>query len=245
MKGLKRNLSDRAIYIQGVIDKSHVDNDDPTAKIPMRPSILVKNARDAYHAIPYNDNLGSTMLQELSYLEHVADKTSSTNAPQRGQFQKGNKTLGEFSEVMSNADANMKAMALLLEASSMAPIKTMLMTNILQYSPPQQLTNSADGTQVQLDPVTLRKARLEFKMADGLRTKEALLGVDGLNTFMTMIMQIPEMNMKYDITEVIGYTFGIEGIDIAQFERQPEDAANRQAQNSGNQPPQPAQPPQP
>ncbi len=240
MCGLKRNISDRAVYMQGAIDKGHVDNDDPTAKIPMRPSFMVKSARDAYFPIPYNDNLGTTVGAELGYLERLADKTSGTNAPQRGQFQKGNKTLGEFSEIMANADANMRAMALLLEASCMSPMKTIIMTNILQYSPPQEFTTSQEGETVQLDPVTLRKAKLEFKMADGLRTKESLLGVDGLNAFMNLLLQMPELNQKYDVAEVIPYVFSIEGINLKQFERSPEEAAARAQAET----PQSQQPPQ-
>ena len=225
LQGIRRNISDRGIYMQGVIDKQHIDNDSPTAKVPMRPNMFVKDVRAAYQQIPYNDNLGPTILQELAFLERTADKTSQTNAPQRGQFQKGNKTLGEFNEVMANADANMRSMALLLEATCMSPMKTIIMTNILQYMPPTELTTDENGESIQLDPVTLRKAKLNFKLADGLRSKDLLLGTDGLNNFMNMVLQVPLLQQQYNLAGMIEYTFGLEGADLAQFKLPPAPAA--------------------
>jgi hypothetical protein len=228
-QGIRRNISDRGIYMQGVIDKKDINDNNPTAKIPMRPNMFVKDARAAYYSMPYNDNLGPSILTELAFLERTADRTSQTNAPQRGQFQKGNKTLGEFNEIMSNADVNMRAMALLLEASSMAPLKTITMSNILQYMPPTELTNSETGERVQLDPVALREAKLVFKLADGLRTKDSILDTEGLNNFMNLVLQVPQLQQKYDISEVVGYMFGQAGADITQFEFTPEQLAQQQA----------------
>lgn len=233
LNGIRRNISDRGIFVQGVIDKQHIDNNSPTAKIPMRPNLIVKSARDAYFPIPYNDNLGTTVLQELGYLQQLADKTAQTNAPQRGQFQKGNKTLGEFNEIMNNADSNMRAMALQLEASCMAPIKTMLMTNILQYSPPQELSNTETGETIQLNPAELRKAKMSFKVADGLRTKDTLLGAEGMTNFMNMILQVPMLQQEYDVSSLISYMFSIDGADIDQFKYTPE----QKAQFAAAQPP--------
>lgn len=230
-QGIRRNISDRGIYMQGVIDKKDINSDNPTAKIPMRPNMFIKSTRDAYTSIPYNDNLGRDILAELAFLERVADRTANTNAPARGQFQKGNKTLGEFTEIMDNADSNMRAMALLLEASSMSPIKTMIMANILQYMPPAELTNTESGESVQLDPVALRKSRLAFRVADGLRTQESILDSESLNLFMNLVLQVPLLRQKYDIADIIGFMFGQAGADITQFEFTPEQlAANAVAQ---------------
>jgi hypothetical protein len=217
--GLKRALSDRAIYMEGVIQKKDIDSENPAAKIPMRPNVFTKDTRAAYTSIPYNDNMGATFLQEINFLKRQGEETSGVNRPQQGQFQKGNKTAAEFNETMGNADSNTRVMALLLESQAIQPMKTIVKTNILQYQDFGVTITGTDGEEVEVDTQKLREANLNFKLADGLRTKSQLVDQQLLERFMQLLMTVPEMQAKYDVSDLIDYMMGLGGLDIAQFER--------------------------
>ena len=219
LSGLKRALSDRGIYIEGVIQKQDIDSDNPTAKIPMRPNVFTKSVRDAYQSIPYQDTLGATFLNEIGFIKRQAEENAHVNRPQQGQFQKGNKTAAEFTEVMGNADSNNRVMALLIESQAIQPMKTIVKTNILQYQDFGVTLTSSDGSEVTVDTEKLRQANLNFKLADGLRTKNQFVDQNLIERFMQLLMTIPEMQQKYDVSQLIDYLMGLGDLDIAQFER--------------------------
>jgi hypothetical protein len=217
LMGLKRNLVDRAIYDSQRIDRDDIDSDDPLAKIPVRPSML-KGSRlqDAYFPIPYNDSAAGSRFNELAYLAQIGDLTVGLNKPQQGQFQKGNKTLGEFSEVMNNADDDLRTFAKLVESTMMMPVKTMLKTNILQFQAPESVTNE-EGTQTTVNPVEIRRTAMQFKLADGLVDKSQLLDLPTANSLLQLVLQVPALQQKYDVNKLIDHIMNGVGFDTASF----------------------------
>lgn len=218
--GLARALSDRGIYMQGVIQKKDIDSNNPTAKIPMRPNVFVKSVKDAYFPIPYRDELGSTYLNEIGFLKRQADEATLVNRPQQGQFQKGNKTAQEYNDVMSNADANMQVMALHVESQAMGPIKTIIKTNMLQYQDVGQEIATADGDTTTVDTTALREAITQFKLADGLRTKESIIDPMVLDRLLQLLMTSPQLQQQYSLPELIDYVMGLDGVDLSQFKQE-------------------------
>jgi hypothetical protein len=220
VKGLRRNLSDRALFDQTRIDKKHLEGDDPSANIPVKPNLLNPSLENAYRAIPFNDNLSSTMLQELNYLDSVAKRTSGLNDPQLGNFQKGNKTLGEFNEVMQNADDDLRTWAKLVEAIAIVPLKYLIKINILQFQLPTSITSgNIDSGTVDINPMDLRKAALEFKMADGLLQKETLIDLASARGFFELLLQSPQLQAHYGekMPQLVEYIFSSVGFDTAKF----------------------------
>jgi len=217
MQGLKRNLSDRALYSSSRIDKQHFESDNPSAKIPVKPNMLNPGLDHAYRQIPFQDNLGGSILQELGYLGNVANRISGLNDPQQGNFQKGNKTLGEFNEIMQNADDDLVTWASLVEVVAMGPLKFIVKTNILQYQSSSTITN-ADAT-VEVDPIMLRKSAVDFKLADGLISKETLMDLPTARSLFELLLQSPQLQAYYGekLPELVEYVFSSTGFDTSKF----------------------------
>lgn len=235
-KSLRRAVSDRGIYMQGVIDKKDIDSSDPKANIPMRPNVFAKDVRQAYAAIPYRDDVGSVFLNEINFLQRLADTATLSNKPQQGQFQKGNKTAQEYNDVMANADTNSRVMALLIESQMMQPLKTIVKTNILQYQDIGAEVVTPQGETLAIDTTALREAVLSFKLADGLRTKNSIIDPSVLDRFLQLLMTAPQLQQQYSLPQLIDYMLGLDGVDLAQFANAAEAPATAPAGTQEGQP---------
>lgn len=214
---LRRAVSDRGVYMQGVIDKKDIDSANPRANIPMRPNVFTKDVRQAYTAIPYRDDVGSVFLSEVNFLQRLADAATLSNKPQQGQFQKGNKTAQEYNDVMNNADTNSRVMALLIESQVMQPLKTIIKTNILQFQDIGAEVVTPDGKALTVDTSTLRSTVTQFKLADGLRTKNSIIDPAVLDRLMQLLMTVPGLQQQYSLPQLIDYLMGLDGVDLSQF----------------------------
>jgi hypothetical protein len=217
LMGLKRNLVDRAIYDSQRINRADIDSDDPVGKIPVRPSML-KGSRlqDAYYPIPFSDSAAGSRFNELGFLSQLGDKTVGFNQPQQGQFQKGNKTLGEFNEVMNNADDDLRTFAKLVESTMMMPVKTIVKTNVLQFQAPESVTDE-EGQSTKVNPVEIRRTAMQFKLADGLVDKSQLLDLPTANSLLQLVLQVPQLQQKYDVNKLIDHIMNGVGFDTASF----------------------------
>ena len=164
----RRAISDRGIYDPSRIATEHINNDSPSAKIPVRPSAYGKPVQESYYPIPFRDDQSSVLMQETTQILSMADKVSGQNPAKQGQFVKGNKTRDEFQTVMGNANGRDQMIAMLYEAQVFTPLKEILKINILQYQGGVSLYNRQQEQVVAIDPVALRKAVMEFKVSDGL-----------------------------------------------------------------------------
>ena len=222
MQGLNRNVNDRALYNTSRIDKKHFKSDNPSAKIPVKPNILNPGLDDAYRQIPFQDNLGTTILSELGFLNQIAQRTSGLNDPQLGNFQKGNKTLGEFNEVMQNADDDLVTWANLVEVVAIAPLKYITKINILQFQANTTVIGAGADSAVQINPLELRKAAIDFKLADGLLSKETLMDMPTARGFFDLLLQSPQLQQFYGekLPDLVDYVFSSIGFDTSQFKGQ-------------------------
>lgn len=219
LKGLNRNINDRALYNSARIDKKHMESNNPSAKIPVKPNILNPGIEGAYKQIPFQDNLGTTMLNELGFLNQLSQRTSGLNDPQQGMFQKGNKTLGEFNEVMSNADDDLRTWAKLVETQAIAALKYIIKINTMQFQAATSVTTSGDGGVVAIDPLQLRSKAMEFKMADGLISKDTLMDMNTARGFFDLLLQSPQLQAFYGekLPQLVEYIFTSVGFDTKQF----------------------------
>lgn len=225
----RRAISDRGIYDPSRISEAHINNPNPAAKIPVRPSAYGKPVGDAYFPIPFRDDQSSILMQETQSLLQMANVISGQNQARQGQFVKGNKTLHEFSTVMSNANGRDQLCSLLLEAQFFTPLKEILKMNILQYQGGVSIYNREMQEVVDIDPLALRKAVLDFKISDGLTPTDKLVNADTLQVAMQVIGSSPVIAQKYNLGSLFSYFMKTQGARITEFEKPPEQLAYEQA----------------
>lgn len=218
----RRAISDRTLYDPSRIRSSDINNPNPTAKIPVRPSAFGKSLAEAVYPFPFRDDNSVQILQELPIFAKFADTITGQNQAQQGQFVKGNKTRHEYNDVMSNANTRPQATSILLEAQTFIPMKEILKVNILQYQGGTSLYNRNKKETVKIDPVVLRNAVLQFKIADGLTPTDKLINADGFQTALQVIGSSPQIATEYRIGKLFSYLMKTQGADISEFEKDPQ-----------------------
>ena len=225
----RRAISDRGIYDPSRISSEHINNDNPAAKIPVRPAAYGKPVSEAYFPIPFRDDQSAVLMQETEQVLRMADKVSGQNPARQGQFVKGNKTQSEFQTVMGNANGRDQLIAMHYEAQVFTPLKEILKLNILQYQGGTSLYNREVEQQITIDPVKLRKASVEFKVSDGLVPTDKLIDGDTLQVAMQMIGSSPQIGQAYNVAPLFSYLMKTKGARITEFEKSPEQLAYEQA----------------
>lgn len=218
---LYKAAGDKGIYDSRIISKTDIESRNPSAKIPAKPSATGRSLSEAYlpmrfdaSAVGIIDSLQRTLVQD------AADITGQNNAS-RGQFQKGNKTMREYEDVMSNSDAIKYAKAILLENSFFTPIKNAIRNNILQYMQAGEVR--AGGESVKVDPVALREAALSFRVADGLKNVERIANTGQLGQAVQMLMQSAEVASArgIDVFKPLMRYFELLGVDMGDITGEP------------------------
>lgn len=225
----RRAISDRGIYDPSRISEHHINNENPSAKIPVRPAAYGKPVSESYYPIPFRDDQSGIMMQESQSLMQFANLITGQNPARQGQFVKGNKTLHEFQTVMSNANGRDQLTSILLEAQIFTPLKEILKINILQYQGGVSLFNRELQREVTIDPVALRKAVLDFKVSDGLTPADKLINSDTLQVAMQVIGSSPQIAAGYNLAPMFSYFIKTQGGRISEFEKSPEQLAYEQA----------------
>lgn len=225
----RRAISDRTIYDPSRITSAAINSANPSAKIPVRPAAYGKNVSDAVHAFPYKEDQAGNSMQQVQVLLGLANQLSGQNQAQQGQFVKGNKTLQEFESVMANANGRDQMSSILLEAQLFSPMKEILKINILQFQGGDSVYNRDQNRIVEIDPVALRKAVLEFKITDGLTPASKLINSDSFAVAMQVFGSAPQIAAEYNVGQLFSYMMKTQGAEISAFEKSPEQIAYEQA----------------
>jgi hypothetical protein len=229
MAARRRAISDRGIYDPTRISEIHINSDNPSAKIPMRPSAAGKPISEAYMPIPFNDNQALVTFQELPQILQMANTVNGQNQSKQGQFVKGNKTLHEYADVMSNANGRDQVTSLLFEAQVFTPLKEILKSNILQYQPPGDVLVPSQQAPVTIDPTQLRKQMAVFKLTDGLTPTDKAISSDALTAALQTIMGSPQVGAAYNIGPLFSYLMKTQNADLKPFEKSPQQQAYESA----------------
>lgn len=238
IQGLTRAVDDRLLFDKNRIEKEDIDSRSPSARIPVKTNLTNSKISDAIYQIPYADNMGATFLQEIGFLQNVANKVSGLNDPQQGNLQRGNRTLGEFNEVMKNADDDLRVWAILVEVQAMTPLKHIIRNNIFQYGMNELIVSPVTGEQVKVDVVQLRKHMLTFKMADGLRDRDNLLDAPTARTAMELMLQVPQIQAVYGegMIEIIELLFNGLNVNLTDIRKRNMAKQQQLAENGGKPP---------
>lgn len=207
----RRKVYDRLFYDPSRINKKDIDNPDPVARIPVKQSAYGKPLQDAVWANQYNDNGVADILGMAREVIGMADDASGSNRVQRGQFQRGNKTLGEFNQVMSNSDARPRASAMLLSHSWFQPIKHIVKLNTLQFQPSMKVFNAQEQREVNINPVDLRKLAWEFQMMDGSSPRENYLDDRLFGQVLQYASAVPQIGAEWDLSGMFAYQLKMRG----------------------------------
>lgn len=225
----RRAISDRMLYDPSRVSAAALNNDDPTAKIPVRPSAYADDLSKAVFPFPFRDDQFQINSAEIQFYGSLANQISGLNPARQGQFVKGNKTRHEFAEIMGYANGRDQAIALSTEASFFTPLKEIIKTNILQYQGGVSLFNREANKMVTVDPVALRKAALAFKVSDGMIPSEKLIDGESMAMAMQTIAASPQLAQGFNLAPMFSYLMKMRGAQLQPFEKSPEQLAYEQA----------------
>ena len=232
MASRRRSISDRGIYDPSRIDQKHINSDVPNAKIPVRPSAYGKPLSEAYFPIPYRDDQLQYVMSDMGQIMQFANQAAGQNAAQQGQFVKGNKTLFEYDNVMGNANGRNQLIALKLQAQYFTPLKELIKTNILQYQTRTEVFSVPQETNVEIDPIVLRNAVLQFKLSDGQLPESKQMHSEAFTAATQLLMSAPQLAAGYNVTDMLSYMFQTQRANVKPFEKSQEQQAYEQALQS-------------
>lgn len=212
----RKKVYDRMLYDPSRINKADIDNTSVVARIAVKQEAYGKPLSEAIFPIPYRDDQAHQIFSVADSIVQMADVVNGQNRVQRGQFQKGNKTRGEFNEVMDKSNARPRMTALILENRMFNPIKHILKLNTLQFQNTTTLFNRNTKEPVPIDPVALRQASIEFRMADGLMPTDAFVNMELFKSILNIVSTFPMILQSWDIVGMIMYWLKLEGATWVQ-----------------------------
>lgn len=225
----RRAISDRTLYDPSRIMSAHINSENPSAKIPVRPSAYGKDISQAVYQFPYREDQGVFSMQQIRELISMSNMLIGQNPARQGQFVKGNKTREEYVDVQSNATGRDQLASILLEAQTFMPLKHILKINILQYEGSETIYSRSQQKAVEIDPVQLRKAVLEFRISDGLIPSDKIIDGTSWSVAMQAIGSNPQIGAGYDFNGMFSYLMKVKGADLKPFEKSKEQLAYEQA----------------
>jgi hypothetical protein len=225
----RRAVTDRVLYDPSRISEGHMNNPNPSAKIPVRPSAYGKPVGESVYQFPFRDDQAGISLQEIQSLVQFSNVLNGQNQARQGQFVKGNKTDGQWESTMSNATSQDQITALLYEAQVFTPLKEVIKLNILQYQGAASIYSPSQETVIDVDPVQLRQAILNFKITDGLLPADKVIKTDTMQTALQAIASSATLAQGYNIAPMFSYLLKTQNVDFMPFEKSPAQLAYEQA----------------
>jgi hypothetical protein len=230
----RRAVTDRVLYDPSRVSEAHINNPNPSAKIPVRPSAFGKNITEAVYQFPYRDDQSAIGMQEINTVVQLGNTLNGQNQARQGQFVKGNKTDGQWEQTMSNATTQDRLTALLYESQVFTPLKEVIKLNILQYQTGGQVFSPRSQEATKIDPLVLRNAILSFKVTDGLLPSDKVLSADQQKTAMQVIGSSPTLAQGYNVAPLFSYIMKTDNVNFAPFEKSPQQIAYEQALGAWN-----------
>ena len=231
----RRSISDRGLYDPTRVDAKHINNESASAKIPVKPAAYGKNLGEAYYPIPFRDEQSQQAMSDLQQMYRMNEMAIGQNQAQMGQFVKGNKTLMEYQDVMSNANGRSQAISILLETQFFSPLKELLKINILQYQQATEVFSREVEQVIPIEPVMLRQAVLAFKISDGLVPASKQMNTEAFQSAVQTIAAVPQLASSFNLGPMFTYLFKSQRADVAQFEKSPQEIQYEQAQGQWQQ----------
>jgi hypothetical protein len=238
LNSARRSISDRAIYNPSLIDPQDVNTRTPAPKIPIRQNLKNADLNQAYRSIEFNDTGTARAFDDIVPLLNLSEFLGGLNSARQGGFRRGNRTLGEFNEIMSNSDMRSRMIALMMEYQVFTPLKQQIKGNILlnMGSTRQDLISNRTDKQISVNVEDIRTKLMNFKVADGYLPTSLLANTDVVQAAFNLLIQSPLLQAKYAIAPLFSHMMALAGMrGLSKFELPPEQAAQQQAQIQASQ----------
>lgn len=219
----RRLVTDRVIYDPLRIRESDINSTNPSAKIPVRPGSYGKPVAEAVYQFPFHDENASSFIQAAGMISQMANLINGQNPAQQGQFVPGNKTQHEYQDVMGHGNTQNQMMAIMIENQVFVPLKMCIKLNILQYQDSQTIYNKAQDQNVEIKMEELREAALQFKVSDGIIPADKMLSEDEFSVALQTIATSPQIGQGYNLAPMFTYIMKTRGVDLAPFEKSPQE----------------------
>ena len=225
----RRAISDRTLYDPSRVLSAHINSSNPSAKIPVKPSAYGSNISEAVYPFPYREDQAAFNVSHIQQIIEMSNLLAGQNKTSQGQFIKGNKLQDEFSAIMQNATGRDRLTAIMLEHQVFVPLKHMLKLNILQHQTTGVLYNEAVEQDVEIDPIKLRKAVVEFKVSDGVSPANKLMKGEVFSVALQQIGSSPMLSSGYNVPQMFSYLMKSQGAQLKEFEKSQQQMAYEQA----------------
>ena len=225
----RRAISDRVLYDPSRISEHVINSDNPSAKMPVRPAAYGKPVGESVYPFPFRDDQSGILLQEIQTVLALGNEANGQNKARQGQFVKGNKTQSEFQTVMANANGRDQMTSILYESQVFTPMKEIIKINILQYQGAEKIFSQSKQEAVQIDPVSMRDAIMQFKISDGLTPTDKLMDADSFTVALQSLGSSQQLASGYNIAPLFSYLMKQRGADLKPFEKSAEQIAYEQA----------------
>jgi hypothetical protein len=241
--GADRAVGDRAIYDPMYLDPGNLEKTKGAGFIPVTKSLAVQgvNMQNIYEAIPFDGSLLVHLPGLLSQLLTMSQYTMGINDFTQGIPRKGNRTLGEFSEVQGNSNMRIQVPAMLLEHQLFVPLRLLVKTWITQKATPTTVINHRLRRQVEITSEILSSLDYEFSLSTGFFDKSKLAGTPVLAEAFQVLQQNPQLAQRYNVADLFAHLMSLMGVqDLAQYIYTPEELQQQQQQQQqqSQQPPQ-------
>lgn len=194
----RRAVSDRALYNSNVLSKKDVNSKAAAPKIPVNINPLMNQSLDnIYRQIPFDMRGTETALADAQLITNFGQQLSGLNNAQQGQFQRGNKSVVEWTDVMGGSENRLRLPALTLEHQVFMPMKSIMTLNIFQFGEDAELVSQKTGHVVKINIAELRNTVLSFRVADGYTPKAKMASTEMIAQGMTMIGNSPVLQQAY------------------------------------------------
>ena len=219
----RRAVYDRIFYDPSRIRKEDINSKNEIARIPVKSNAYGKPVSEAYSHASYTNDQFPVVMQQLQQVGSMANLAMGSNPAQQGQFVKGNKTQHEYADVMGHSNDRQQTLALFLEAQFFYPLKQILKLNIMQFCSSGEIFNYGLKNNVQIDPLQLRTASIEFEVSDGMLPTDRIISADTFQVLIQAVASSPQLQAQFDLVGMMIYYFKTQGArNIDQFKFTPE-----------------------
>jgi len=194
----RRAVSDRALYDPSFMDEKDVNSKGAAPKIPVRIGALAnKKLSDVYHQLPFDSRGMDNVIADAQTIVSFSKELHGLNNARQGQFQKGNKSVTEWTDTMAASDNRSRLPALCLEHQVFSPLKSILTLNIFQYGEDAAVVSQKTGEVIKIDLAVLRQQVLAFRIADGVTPKSKLASTEAITGILQLISTSPILQQAY------------------------------------------------
>lgn len=194
----RRAVSDRALYDPSFMNEADVNSKGAAPKIPVRIGALAnKKLSDVYHQLPFDSRGMDNVIADAQTVVAFSKELHGLNNARQGQFQKGNKSVTEWTDTMAASDNRSRLPALCLEHQVFSPLKSILTLNIFQYGEDAAVVSQKTGEVIKIDLAKLRQQVLAFRIADGVTPKSKLASTEAITGILQLISTSPILQQAY------------------------------------------------